>query len=123
MQRVVIGRACRRVGAVGLIALVGVAACGDDDDSGELVIRRDPHPTTTTSLDREALGLNTDVSCVWRGAFSEDDWARSASAEERADMESLLDGQNLSEFFIHATEAETRQACELFDGQVVEHDR
>ena len=70
---------------------MGVAACGDDD-SGDVVIRRDPNPTTTTSLDREALGLNTEVSCLWRCAFGEDDWARSASGEERAEMESLLDG-------------------------------
>jgi len=100
-----------------------VASCGGDDKSGGLEIRYRSNPTTTTTLDREGLGLNTDVLCVWRGiAFSVDKWAKTSTAEERARAAALLGDNNLSQFFIHATEAQTREACELFDGQIVEPD-
>ena len=76
-------------------------------------------PSTTTTVDRDALGLNTDTYCGWDTKFVLDEWTETATPSDAAKAEALLEGLPLSDFFIQATTAETQQACELFDGELV----
>jgi len=100
------------------LAAACLAACTGGDGEGDAV-QLETGPSTPTTVDREALGLNTDTYCAWKTGFDLDEWSATASASELAEADALLEGlPGLSDFFIQATTAETRQACDLFGGEI-----